>query len=54
MLKMYTAGYYRHLGNQEKCLRTVYDGLEISDRYGVHFLDHMIIVRTACIDRPMS
>ncbi|MCL4558909.1 MAG: winged helix-turn-helix domain-containing protein [Deltaproteobacteria bacterium] len=45
MQHMYIAGHYRHRGLKEACLRFVSEGIEIADKFGAHFLDHMIIVQ---------
>ncbi len=41
--KMYGAGYARQIVSKEECLRLVSEGMEMAHKYGVRFLDHMII-----------
>ena len=40
---MYRAGYARQIVSREECLRTVSEGMEMAHKYGVRFLDNMIL-----------
>ena len=37
------ATYYHFIGPHEKCLKAVFDGLEIARNIGVHFVDHFLL-----------
>ncbi|MGC8580299.1 MAG: BTAD domain-containing putative transcriptional regulator [bacterium] len=45
MQKMYSASYARQIISKQECLDLVSEGLNIANKSGVHFLDHMIIVQ---------
>jgi DNA-binding SARP family transcriptional activator len=43
--KMHGAGYARMLSSKEECFNFIHEGLDMADKSGIHFLDHMIIVQ---------
>ena len=45
MQKMYSAAYARQIISKQECLDLVSEGLDIANKSGVHFFDHMIIVQ---------
>ena len=45
LYKLFMAVHARHLSLKEECLRTVNEALAISDQFGVHFFDPLIIAQ---------